>query len=94
MGWSDIKLREQTAFVFALPRDGQVSLRLMTPRGETVLQVLDKAPLAAGLHQDVMWDGRNGRGTTVLNGVYIAELSVRFADGTTERHLRKVAVVR
>jgi uncharacterized repeat protein (TIGR01451 family) len=85
---------EQTNFVFSLPRDGQVSLRMLTPRGETVVQVLDNEPYPAGLHQNVVWDGRNGRGATVRNGVYIAEIRVRFSDGAEERHLRKVAVVR
>ena len=46
------------------------------------------------LHQDAAWDGCNGRGVAVQNGVYLAELVVRFDDGTQVRHLRKVAVVR
>jgi hypothetical protein len=71
-----------------------VTLRLWTARGERVRTLLDAASLPAGLCQDETWDGRNGSGDTVVNGVYVAELSVDFADGSHERILRKVAVVR
>lgn len=86
--------RQSTQFAFQLPRAATVSLRLWTPRGESVRTVLDEAVLAAGLHQDLTWDGVNGRGTVVRNGVYLAELRVRYDDGSSERLLRKVAVVR
>ena len=56
--------------------------------------MLDSAPLPAGLYQDQNWDGRNGRGEVVVNGVYLAEILVTFGDGTAQRHIRKVAVVR
>ena len=39
-------------------------------------------------------DGRNGVGATVYNGVYVAELNVRFDDGASQQVRRKVAVVR
>jgi len=86
--------REETRFVFYLPMQGSVTLHLWTARGERVRTLLEAASLPAGLYQDETWDGRNGRGETVVNGVYIAELSVDFADGSHERLLRKVAVVR
>ena len=50
--------------------------------------------LPAGFHQTDTWNGVNGRGVTVRNGVYIAEIVVYYDDGSRERHLRKVAVVR
>lgn len=86
--------REATTFVFVLPADAAVSLRVLTPRGETVIDLLENAALAAGPHRNIVWDGRNGRGATVANGVYVAELTARFVDGSSERILRKVAVVR
>jgi len=69
-------------------------LKIHTLRGEGVRTLLDGEPLGAGLHQDVTWDGRNGRGKIVLNGVYLAEIAVRFDDGAGDRIVRKVAVVR
>ncbi|MEZ4388870.1 MAG: DUF11 domain-containing protein [Candidatus Krumholzibacteriia bacterium] len=86
--------RQATRFAFQLPRAGTVTLRVWTPRGEPVITLLDHRELAAGLHQDITWDGLNGRGTVVRNGVFLAELEVAFTDGSRERLLRKVAVVR
>ena len=67
---------------------------MWTARGERVTSLLEGAPRPAGLHQSDAWDGRNGRGLAVTNGVYVAELSVAFDDGTSQRVLRRVAVVR
>jgi len=86
--------REQTQFAFNLPRAGQVSLRIWTPRGEPVVTLLQDRSMNDGLHQDLTWDGRNGRGDPVRNGVYLAELTVDYDDGSQARLLRKVAVVR
>jgi hypothetical protein len=86
--------RESTTFVYYLPRDGSVTLKLWTARGEEVLTLLDGVPRFAGLYQNDQWDGRNGSGLLVANGVIIAELSVRFDDGSVGRFLRKVAVMR
>lgn len=86
--------RAETSFAFYLPAQGRVSLKIFTARGESVVTLLQESPLGAGLHQSSTWDGRNGRGQVVVNGVYLAELSVVFDDGSAERILRKVAVVR
>jgi hypothetical protein len=86
--------REATHFAYYLPSAGRVTLRIWTPRGEAVASLLDGAARAAGLHQDDAWDGRNGRGRTVTNGVYLAELVVELDQGGSHRLLRKVAVVR
>jgi hypothetical protein len=77
-----------------MPGPGRVTLRLWSARGERVIGLLDDAPRATGLHQEDVWDGRNGRGLLVTNGVYVAELIVRLDDGTHRRLIRKVAVVR
>jgi hypothetical protein len=86
--------REATRFAYYLPGAGRVTLRLWTPRGERVASLLEDAARGAGLHQDDAWDGRNGRGEVVANGVYVAELVVRLDGGESRRLLRKVAVVR
>jgi flagellar hook assembly protein FlgD len=86
--------REPTRFVFYLRSPGRVSLRLWTAHGEVVRTVLDGRAFGSGLQQDIQWDGRNGNGSPVVNGAYLAELQVHYDDGTSERVLRKVAVVR
>lgn len=87
--------REPTTFAYYLPNNGRVTLRIWTARGERVASVLDDAPRAAGLHQADAWDGRNGRGDVVTNGVYVAEIVVKpDGGGASQRLMRKVAVVR
>ncbi len=86
--------REQTSFAFNLDQPATVTLCIWTPRGETVTTLLSNKPMAAGLVQDLVWDGRNGGGQAVRNGVYLAELKVQYQGGGSERLLRKVAVVR
>lgn len=86
--------RETSRFAFYLRSSARVTLTVWTVRGEKVTTLLDGTSMATGLHQDTMWDGRNGHGDVVVNGAYVAEIHVRYDDGTSERELRKVAVVR
>ncbi|HET9234816.1 MAG TPA: hypothetical protein VFP10_11805, partial [Candidatus Eisenbacteria bacterium] len=86
--------REATSFVYYLPQNGRVTLRIWTLRGDAVQTVIRDSVRPAGLHQEDLWDGKNGSGETVVNGVYLAELVVAFDDGQSRRLLRKVAVVR
>jgi hypothetical protein len=86
--------RGATTFAYYLPADARVTLAIWTARGERVVTLLDDAPRAAGLHQEDRWDGRNGAGAGVVDGVYIADLTVKTDDGRVERLRRKVGVVR
>jgi len=86
--------RDLTTIAFYLQKPGAVSMKVYTLRGEVVRTLLNGEPLGTGLHQDLTWDGRNGRGNVVANGTYVAEIAVQWDDGSTERLLRKVAVVR
>lgn len=86
--------REPTTFAFSLLQDAEVNLRIMTPHGELVKNILQNEQRSAGFYQNDLWQGFNGNGSPVHNGVYLAELVVRYSDGSKERILRKVAVVR
>lgn len=86
--------RQETTFAFYLRESARVKLRILTIRGDEVVTLLEDTALNSGLHQDQTWNGRNERGETVINGVYVADLEVRYADGSNARELRKVAVVR
>jgi hypothetical protein len=86
--------REATTVAYFMPSPGRVTLRVLTPRGDVVRTLLDGTPRSAGEQQADRWDGRNGRGDVVLNGVYVAELEIRFDDGSSRRLRRKLAVVR
>lgn len=86
--------RDATTFAWNMPVPGRATLRIWTSRGHLVTTLLEDASIGAGLRQSERWDGRNGRGDVVTNGVYVAELVVTMDDGRRERVLRKVAVVR
>jgi len=86
--------RGTTAFAYYLRDAGRVTLRILTPTGEGVATLVADGARPAGMNQTDLWDGRNGQGSVVRNGVYVAELSVNFADGTRDHVRRKVAVVR
>ncbi len=86
--------REPTTFAYSLPQPGRVTIRILTPHGKLVATILKDELRGADFHQTDQWSGLNGNGQVVRNGVYIAELVVNFDDGTRERVLRKVAVVR
>ena len=86
--------RGATSFAYYLKNAGRVTLRILTPGGEGVATVVSNEARAAGMNQSDLWDGRNGNGSVVRNGVYIAELTVSYDDGSHDRVRRKVAVVR
>ncbi|HEY5039183.1 MAG TPA: T9SS type A sorting domain-containing protein, partial [bacterium] len=79
---------QSTTIEFYLPAASNVSIVLYDVLGERVLTLLDNQSLGTGL-QRVLWDGRNGMGTYVLNGVYYAQLNVNGA-----QQLLKIAVVK
>ncbi len=86
--------RETTRFAYFLPAPGRVTLRILMPGGDGVATVIKAEGRAAGMNQTDSWDGRNGRGDVVRNGVYVAELVVSYDSGAEDRVFRKVAVVR
>jgi len=86
--------RSTTVFAYYLRDAARVTLRIFTPGGEGVSTLVAESDRPAGMNQSDLWDGRNGKGAVVRNGVYIAELRVAYADGSRDRVRRKVAVVR
>lgn len=93
---------EQTKFVYYLEENADVELRIFTLLGELVWSKSfqsDEPEGQAGMHEDhyfgtggppILWDGRNGAGHKVLNGVYIAVLSTSKGKQATT----KVAVIK
>jgi hypothetical protein len=82
-----------TRITFYMPGDGTTTLKLYTVTGRLVSTLLDNSRRAAGLHQDVTWNGRNGKGNLVINGVYYLVLETRVGS-SVKTMKRKVAVVR
>lgn len=87
--------RTQTHFIYNLPFDTEVELKIYTLLGELVWKrsfSINQSQGKKGLHQkgDITWDGKNLKGYTVLNGVYIA----RIETGDGDWAMTKVAVIK
>ncbi|MBN2411605.1 hypothetical protein JXQ31_07915 [candidate division KSB1 bacterium] len=71
-----------TNFIYYLEQDSALKLQIFTLTGDLVkkweFQSTDPEG-AAGLHQgepNLIWDGRNGKGEVIMNGVYLAYLTL------------------
>lgn len=84
---------EVTKITYYLPDEGLVTIKVYTITGRLVRTLLVNTTRSAGLHEDCSWDGRNGKGETVLNGVYYLMLTMKV-NGMEHSFKRKVAVVR
>ncbi|MEZ5359406.1 MAG: hypothetical protein R3F48_11335 [Candidatus Zixiibacteriota bacterium] len=85
---------EETEFIYNLPSDSDVDIYIFTATGEKVRHLHYAAGSAGGQGDQLArayWDGRNGDGEIVLNGVYIAYIEV--AQGGLKAKL-KMAVVK
>ncbi len=86
--------RPQTYFVYYLDQDTDVNIKIYTLIGEMVWScsyTVDDPQGKKGPHEaDIVWDGRNGQGYRVLNGVYIARISTGYGKNT----LTKIAVIK
>ncbi|MBN2090590.1 hypothetical protein JW964_13345 [candidate division KSB1 bacterium] len=94
--------KDRTKFIYYLEQESDVEINIFTVLGELVWskKFSQHDPEgAAGMHEEnnlssggppIWWDGRNGNGNKVLNGVYIAVLSTGDGKQTTT----KVAVLK
>ena len=85
---------ETTEFIYNLPADSDVDIYIYTATGERVRHLHYAAGSEGGQADQLShayWDGRNGEGDVVMNGVYIAFIEV--AQGNLTAKL-KMAVVK
>lgn len=85
---------ERTEIRYYLPKASDVDILIFTATGEKVRQMHFAAGATggqAGVNGGVYWDGRNGEGFAVLNGVYVAVIKVAEGDLTAKV---KIAVVK
>ncbi len=80
-----------TNFIYYLEQDSAIKLQIFTLTGDLVKrwEFLSSDPEgAAGLHQgepNLLWDGRNGKGEVVMNGVYLAYLTIEGGETATTK---------
>jgi hypothetical protein len=87
-----------TWFVYNLSETSDLELKIFTLTGDLVwtktfkeTDIQGQAGLHDGKYHNFMWDGKNGKGHKVVNGVYLAYLTVKK---TNETAITKIAVVR
>ena len=83
-------LSEQATIVYSSSVTKPATLKIYTLTGDEVLSRVLPAPTSANEPVTVVWDGKNADGEIVLNGVYIAVLTV---EGMPEVRT-KIAVVK
>lgn len=84
---------EKTTFVYYLAEETVVELRIYTLLGELVWHkqfLMGEPETKAGTHDSgnlapVFWDGKNDAGYTVLNGIYIAVLTIGDGKSVTTK---------
>jgi len=84
----------QTKFVFFMENDGDAEIFIFTLLGELVWH--DKREgLKRGLYDgEITWDGTNDKGQTVLNGVYLGVLKVKYRSGASKSYKTKIAFIK
>jgi len=75
---------------FALKKPATASVKILDGRGEVVKEFADMAVALANSAQVIQWDGRNGRGDWVANGVYFYVIEAP----ENARFVGKIGVVR
>ncbi|MEW6097461.1 MAG: hypothetical protein AB1567_13220 [bacterium] len=86
--------KESTTIAYYLPEDGYVTIKIYTVIGDLVITLLDSNFKSKGMHHEERWDGRNGTGEIVLNGVYFCQIKVNYITGASDKKIRKIAVIR
>jgi hypothetical protein len=85
-------LRGPARFSYVLTEAGDINFHVYTLAGEEVYERTVPGAAVAGAGQQILeWDGRNSRGETVLNGVYLVTITALKSGANA--HL-KVAVVK
>lgn len=73
---------DQTAqVVYRLSDPGLVSVEVISPQGQVVRRLLDRAARAAGVHAET-WEGQDEAGQQVPDGSYVLKVSPFFPEGT------------
>ena len=82
--------REYANLRYSLEKSAQVTIKIYDAGGNLVRTVIDNEHQIAGKEQEVFWDGRNGNGDLVANGIYF--FVIETSQG--ERAVGKIAVLR
>ncbi len=80
---------------FYLTETADVDIRIFTLLGELVWHRKENALPGNRNYNHITWDGKNDKGQTVLNGVYICTIQITpTGGGTAKRYITKVAYIK
>lgn len=83
--------RGTTNFIFSLPDDGKVSIRIFNRAGEFIKTLLKDAQYPMGIHIRP-WDGKNDAGSLVAPGVYLYVFTFTGDGIYTTKYLRTARI--
>ncbi|OGF50226.1 MAG: hypothetical protein A2231_01750 [Candidatus Firestonebacteria bacterium RIFOXYA2_FULL_40_8] len=93
--------RESTILAYVLSKDADVEIRIFTLSGDMVLKqnfvsgANGGKGQSSGYTNEFTWDGKNGRGSVVANGMYICEIVAKPTDGSAQiREIRRIGVIK
>ncbi|MCK5219388.1 hypothetical protein KAR10_07700, partial [bacterium] len=84
--------KEKTRISYYLKSQACVKIGVLSLTGELV-KVIEDGEKIIGVHE-TEWDGRNQNGHWVISGIYLLRIQLRYADGTKEQRISKIAVVK
>ena len=80
---------------YYLESESEVTIKIFSVDARPVMVVAERADKAPGLHNEDIWDGKNGDKAKVRSGVYICVLDIKDkATGERKRYMRKIAVLK
>lgn len=93
---------EETKICYTLTKDSEVTIRIYNLVGDLVREMHfspgdegGRGIESGGYRNVITWDGRNGEGMIVANGVYICQFVIKPVDGSgTEKKTRKIGVLK
>jgi flagellar hook assembly protein FlgD len=87
--------KKETTIRYVLTKDSDVDVRIFDMANRLVVAFNYSSATKGGSRglNEIVWDGRNGLGDKVANGVYIYRVKAS-GDGKSTQVLRKLAVLR
>jgi hypothetical protein len=81
---------------FFMEMDGHVDIKVYTVSGR-IVKTIKEGEYLSGPHlyeREFTWDGRNGYGEIVVNGIYVIKVIRAYTDGSRETRIEKIGVLR
>jgi len=79
---------DETTILVYLEQESEIEIRIFTLTGGLVWTFKERR--IRGVYEDIRWNGKNDRGKTVLNDVYLCQLQIKpVGGGATQTYITK-----